>query len=158
LCDIAVLLETRTDDFDWDRCLAGSGRHAQWIACVIGLAHQLLGANIERTPMTDRAKNLPRWMVPAVLKEWGIPYLFPGQVGVYLRNPIRMWRGLLSELPRHWPNPIEATASIGGPFNDAPRFPFQLGHVVSRTAAVLMALTGSRGPTGHYGEEKLTRS
>lgn len=142
LCDIGLLLETRGDGFDWDRCLAGSRRQADWVACVIGLAHQLLGAKVEGTPIAERARNLPRWMVPAVLKEWGIPYAFPAQVAVYLRSPFRMWRGLLGELPRHWPNPIEATASVRGSFNDAPRLPFQLGHVVSRSAALLFQLPG----------------
>lgn len=157
LCDIGLLLETRGDGFDWDRCLAGSRRQADWVACVIGLAHQLLGAKVEGTPVAKRARNLPRWMVPAVLKEWGIPYVFPAQVAVYLRNPFRMWRGLVSELPRHWPNPIEATASVRGPFNDAPRLPFQLGHVVSRSAALLAQLTGFSGDGAHR-EEELTRS
>ena len=142
LCDIALLVETRPDGFDWDRCLAGSRRQADWIACVIGLAHQLLGVEVNQTPVAQRAKNLPRWMVPAVLKEWGIPYSFPAQVEVYLRSPFRMWRGLLRELPRHWPNPIEATTSVQGAFNNAPRLPFQLGHVASRSAALLGHLPG----------------
>jgi hypothetical protein len=142
LCDIALMVETRGDEFDWDRCLAGSRRQADWIACVIGLAHQLLGVEVDGTPVAQRAKNLPRWMVPAVLKEWGIPYSFPAQVEVYLRNPFRMWQALLNELPRHWPNPIEATASVQGPFNNVPRLPFQLGHVASRGAALLGHLPG----------------
>ncbi len=158
LCDIGLLLETRGDDFDWDRCLAGSRRQADWVACVMGLAHQLLGAKIDGTPIAERAKNLPRWMVPAVLKEWGTPYQFPGQVAVYLRHPGRMWRGLLRELPAHWPNPIEATASLRGPFNDVPRLPFQLGHIVSRTVALVGQWTGSSEGAVHYREEELTRS
>jgi hypothetical protein len=140
LCDIGLLLEAVGDKFDWDRCLAGSRRNANWVICVIALAHQLLGLEIEGTPIATRARSLPRWMVPTVLKEWGTPYSFPHQVSAYLRNPVRMWRGLLNELPRHWPNPIEATASVRGPFNDAPRLPFQVGHVISRGTALIFQL------------------
>jgi hypothetical protein len=146
LCDVAVLLESRPKNFDWDRCLSGSRRQADWVACAIGLAHQLLGARIEGTPIAGRAKNLPKWMVPAVLKEWGIPYSFPGQVAVYLRN-LRWWRELLRELPRHWPNPIEATATVGGAFNSLPRMPFQVGHLISRAAALVSAGAWRRSST-----------
>lgn len=143
LCDIAVLLETRADDFDWDRCLSGSRRQADWVACAIGLANRLVGAKIEGTPIARRANELPGWLAPAVLQQWGVPFRFPAQIAVYLRHPVRLLRGLLEELPRHWPNPIEATMTLKGPFNELPRFPFQVGHVFSRTASLLLDM--SRG-------------
>ena len=137
LCDIAVLLETRSNDFDWDLCLGQSPQQADWVACTLGLAHQLLGVDIEGTPVASRAKKLPRWLVPAVLKEWGTPFHSLGQIAIYLRHPASMFSGLLRELPRHWPNPIEATVTLKGPFNELPRLPFQVGHVFSRTAALI---------------------
>jgi hypothetical protein len=146
LCDIAAMVETRARDFDWDLCLGGSRRQADWVACAIGLAHQLLGAKVEGTPVASRARKLPRWMVPAVLEEWGVPFEFPGQVAVYLRNPVKRLRGLMKELPRHWPNPIEATMTLKGPFNGLPRLPFQVGHLFSRTAGLLLEM--SRGQKG----------
>jgi len=143
LCDLAVLLEDRPADFDWDRCLSGSRRQLDWIACALGLAHQLLGADVEGTPIARRAKKLPSWLVPAVLKTWGIQTVTRGQVVAYLRHPVRVLRGLLNELPRHWPNPIEATITLKGPFNELPRLPFQVGHVFSRTTAVVGQLSAS---------------
>jgi hypothetical protein len=142
LCDIAVLLETHANDFDWDLCLSGSRRQADWIACAIGLAHHLLGAEVEGMPIARRARKLPSWLLPAALEEWGIPFQFRGQVAAYLRRPVRLLRGLSKELPRHWPNPIEATITLKGPFNELPRLPFQIGHVFSRAASLLFEMAG----------------
>jgi hypothetical protein len=137
LSDIAVLLEGRNDDFDWNRCLGGSARQADWVACAIGLAHQLLEANIDGTPVADRARKLPEWLVTTVLKEWGLPYQMPAQITYYLRHPGKLFRKGLKELAQHWPNPIEATMTLKGPFNEMPRLPFQIGHLISRTAALV---------------------
>jgi hypothetical protein len=136
LADIAVLLETIADDFDWDRCLTGSRRQARWVACAIGLAHHLLGANVQELPAAVRAGHLPSWLVPPVLKGWGTPCETPRQVASFLSHPI----GLSRELLHHWPNPIEATMTVEGPFNELPRLPYQLGHVVSRATAMFSQL------------------
>jgi len=136
LSDIAVLLETLTSDFDWDRCLSGSRRRADWVACAIGLAHCLLGADVRGTPVEARVSRLPTWLVPPVLKGWGTPCETPTQVANYLRDPIRLSR----ELFHHWPNPIEATMTVQGPFNQLPRLPFQLGHIASRATALFSQL------------------
>lgn len=141
LYDIAVLLEARTDDFDWDRCLGCSRQQADWVACALGLTHQLLRANVEETPIARRAKKLPTWLAPTVLKEWGTPLHSLGQLAAYLKHPLRVIRGLIKELPHHWPNPIEATMTLKGPFNELPRLPFQVGHVFSRAAAMLAQLS-----------------
>lgn len=145
LCDIAVLLESRTNDFDWDRSLSGSHREADWVACTIGLAHQLLGADVEGTPVARRARNLPSWLVHATLTSWGVPAWSPRQV----RGLFRRQTGLLREVPadirRHWPNPIQATMTLRGPFNQMPRLPFQVGHVISRTTALFSQVLGEVG-------------
>ena len=140
LCDIALALESRAKDFDWDRCLGRNIRVADWVACTIGLAHQLLGANVEASPVARRAKNLPRWLVPAVLKQWEAPFaLHHGQarhrapMATYLRHP----SGLSRDVRNRWPDPIEATISLGGPFNNWPRLPFQLGNCVARAVRFL---------------------
>jgi hypothetical protein len=153
LCDIALMLEARAEDFDWERCLGRARRQADWVACALGLAHQLLGAKVEGTPIARRAKELPSWLVPAVLRAWGRPFQSLGQLAVYLRHPANRFKELLGELPRHWPNPIEATMTLGGSFNELPRWPFQVGHVFSRTAALVAQL--SQGPAANSSEELL---
>ena len=142
LCDIAMMLETLTDDFDWDICLSGSRRQADWVACTIGLAHLLLGARIEGMPISGRAQNLPSWFAPTALKEWGVPFRIPAPILIYLRHPLRQFMELLEEMPCHWPNPIEATMTLKGSFNELPRLPFQVGHIFSRAAALVSQLPG----------------
>ena len=150
LCDIGVLLESRKKDFDWDRCLSGSRREVDWVACAIGLASELVEVDVDEMPVARRARNLPTWLVPAVLRDWGVPRWSPRQVEVLLRQPANLLRELPLELRRHWPNPIEATMSLRGPFNNLPRLPFQVGHVVSRTTALLSQLfAGSRSAIHH---------
>jgi hypothetical protein len=87
-------------------------------------------------PVESRAGHPPRWLVAPVLKAWGTPCKTPRQVATFLRNPVALSRELL----HHWPNPIEATMTVEGPFNELPRLPFQLGHVVSRTTAMVSQL------------------
>lgn len=149
LCDIAVALESRTSGFDWDQCLSGSHREADWVACAIGLAAQLLGVDVEQTPVAPRAQKLPSWLVRAVLRDWGIPFRSPRQVRAFLRQPVRFLTGLPEELLRHWPNPIAATMTLRGPLNRLPRLPFQVGHVVSRTSALLSELIGTSRAIQH---------
>ena len=140
LCDLAILLASRAADFDWDRCLGNNRRRRDWIACGIGLAHQLLGADVSGTPVEKRARNLPTWLVPAILKQWEAPYpplRYYEPMDVYLRHP----KGLLNGLRKRWPNPIEATSSVNGPFNEWPRFPFQVGNCILRTTRFLAELS-----------------
>jgi hypothetical protein len=129
LCDIAAALESRDACFDWDTCL-GTDRRSDWIACAVGLANNLLGANAAGTPAERRAERLPRWLLPTVLRQWGSHYKFRGPLQAYLRHPA----GLLKELRHHWPNSIEATVNMKGPFNGLPRFPFQVGDTLARAA------------------------
>lgn len=149
LCDIAVALESRTSEFDWDRCLAGSRREIDWVACTVGLASLLLGVDIEQTPVARRKKNLPRWLVKAVLRDWGIPFESPRQVQPILRQPLRWLGELPEELLRHWPNPIAATMTLRGPLNRLPRLPFQVGHVVSRTVALVSEMISTSRAIQH---------
>jgi len=142
LCDIAVAVESRHAEFDWDRCLGRNKRTADWLACTIGLAHQLLGATVDDTPVKRRAETLPRWLIRSVLKQWEKPFAIDHGVArhrapmaSYLRNPA----GLLRDIRTRWPNPIEATMHVGGPFNSLPRWPFQVGECISRTVHFMLA-------------------
>jgi hypothetical protein len=144
LCDVAALAERCKSDFDWDKCLGENRRRADWVACTIVLAHELLGAEISDTPVANRVLRLPTWLVPNVLKQWETPYSMSQRpvthrapMSTYLRNP----RGLLKDLQLRWPNPIEATIYVGGPFNELPRWPFQVGECIGRTAKFIANMT-----------------
>ena len=135
LCDIALAIESRPSNFDWDRCLFGKQKHADWIACVIGLAHELLGANVSGTPVERRAENLPRWLAPAVLRQWGMGTGMSQADNLGFSVPRALLRpGRLADaLRQHWRNPLQATFEVGASFGELPRAPLQL-------AAALMGL------------------
>ena len=129
LCDIAAALESRPAEFDWDRCLGGNWRRADWVACTLGLAHRLLDALVDDTPVAHRAKHLPTWLVPAVLRQWDrcTKPGYGGSVVSYVRSHWRDPRQILKEARMRWDMPIASTIAFGGPFNEMPRIPFQLG-------------------------------
>lgn len=143
LCDVGAALEALPENFDWDYCLRGEKRRADWVACTIGLAHQLLGARLHESPVSWRARHLPRWLAPAVLGEWGGEGLGDSTRGepllAYWRSPAELVRALA----RRWPNPIHATIWMRGPFNNLPRFPFQLIRCASRAVPFLVRLAKS---------------
>lgn len=138
LCDVALVLETRAPDFDWDICLSNDRYQADWIACSIGLAHHMLGVDIEDTPVTERANRLPHWLVPAVLRQWNrcrnshaagmaLPTLLAG-----ITEP----KKIFSELYARWDNPVRATVALRGRFNNWPRLPYQLAELITRSPEV----------------------
>jgi hypothetical protein len=132
LCDIAVALESRSLDFDWTRCLGKTQKHADWIACVMGLARELLGADLGEIPIQIK-QHQPTWIVRTVLKAWGRSFSchFTQQAPMdfYAHHP----RGLVQALVARWPTPIVGTVGVGGSFNRLPRFPYQLGYLIVRS-------------------------
>jgi hypothetical protein len=143
LCDVGAAIESLPSDFDWRVCLGRDRKRSSWILCAIGLAHRLLNANLEGLPVTPRAKQLPGWLVENVLEQWATPFAtnqaptsHNAPIASYLRNP----HGLLKDLRKRWPNPIIATISINGAFNDLPRLPYQLGNCGLRAGQFLFHL------------------
>lgn len=138
LCDVALVLESRATNFDWDICLTRNQRQADWIAGTIGLAHHLLGVDIQGTPVAERAMRLPRWLLPAVLRQWdrcrnpdaagmALPTLLAG-----LSEP----KKIFSEWSARWDNPVRATVALRGQLNDWPRLPYQLAELIRHTPEV----------------------
>jgi Uncharacterised nucleotidyltransferase len=140
LCDIAAIVESLPADFDWGLCLGADRRQADWIACSIGLAHQLLGARVDDTPVSGRARSLPSWLKTAVLKQWkqsrAIDHTPPELMAVSLRHLARLPKAL----HERWPNPVQATFNLKAPFNDLPRLPFQVGEYASQVFSFLSRL------------------
>jgi hypothetical protein len=148
MCDVALVLESAGPTFDWDRCLRGPGERARRVACVIGLAHRLLGARIPRelpSRAACQAQSVPRWLASATLAQWGTPYRrYSGlPMAASLTAPVTFARALGAR----WPNPIEATMSVGAPVNGVPRLPFQLADAAARAARALAEACG-RGAAG----------
>jgi hypothetical protein len=128
LCDIALMLEKLPGHFDWEVCL-GDRPQSDWIACAIGLAHQLLGVSVDQTPVADRARHLPQWLISGVLKQWATyrPMEYMAPLATYLRHP----QGITTALRIRWPSPIESAVVFRRPFTRTPPLPYQLGHFVS---------------------------
>jgi hypothetical protein len=142
LCDIAVALETRSADFDWDLFTGRNGRRRKWFACAIALADMLLGARVDGIAEMLRARKMPTWFLPSVLREWelrSMPHRHTAPMGAAWREPAQALK--LKSLRYHWPNPIEATIGVSGPFNEMPRLPFQLGNCAVRTIEFLWRTT-----------------
>ncbi|HVR70562.1 MAG TPA: nucleotidyltransferase family protein [Vicinamibacteria bacterium] len=143
LCDVALALESRPPDFDWRVFASGSRRRLAWVRSAFALAHALLGARLDGVPMPEGAARPPRWLVPAVLRQWSAfvpPHGSRAPMAASLRHPAAFVRGLLLR----WPNPVEATVGVGGPFNRMPRLPFQIGDCLLRTAQFARRLAVER--------------
>lgn len=134
LCDIALMVESASSEFDWDRCLSGNRKHADWIACVIGLAHQLLEADVMGTPVGKRAKNLPGWLAPAVLKQWGEGPGMSCAENLSFSFPRRLLKpaALVRAFREHWRNPIQASVEMNAWFDEFPRSLLQFGSALLR--------------------------
>jgi hypothetical protein len=128
LCDIAAAFEARPAAFDWQRCLGRDRQRADWVACTLGLAAQLLGAQVADTPVAERAQQLPSWLLPAVLRQWN-HCLGPVQLGATVPYVAAHWRrprDIWHRACLRWDMPIAATVACKGPMNEYPRVPFQV--------------------------------
>jgi len=142
LCDLGLVLESLPSDFDWDYFLSGRERYSDGVLCALSLAHRLLGASLPQdSPSALRERGLPGWLIPSVLEQWGRMehYMYSLPMAFHLRHP----KGLFQALRLRWPNPIQATTRVGGPFNELPRLPFQIAEVFLRTGRFLVSGFGT---------------
>jgi putative nucleotidyltransferase-like protein len=141
LCDLGALLETSARGFDWRHFLSGDQRRTDWVCCALVLARDLVGAALDGAPEQVTRRTLPAWLHKTVLRQWADAGFEaqgrrPPMVS-YAQRPA----GVLRALRSRWPNAIEATVGVRGPFNGLPRLPFQLAECVSRTARFTLGLS-----------------
>lgn len=132
LCDIAAAIERWIATLNWNLFLDDDPRRAKWFACVIVLAHELLGASTDQVPRNIIEARVPSWLRSAVLKAWEVRTMQRRHL-TPMRNAIRDPVNTIKGLRHHWPNPIEGTVVAGAPFNEMPRLPFQLATCLART-------------------------
>ena len=134
LCDVAVAVENRPAGFDWNLCLGAQPAVRNWIASVISLAENLIGAQIADTPIARQAKKLPHWLPKTVLSQWGcrVSSNMDGP-GVPVPSPLGPI-AFISALRQRWPDPISATVRVGGRLNNSPRLIYQLRWGFQRAA------------------------
>lgn len=138
LCDIAIMLESLTRSFDWDYCFAGTKGTKELVLCALDLAKQLLGACEKNFPSALSSWQLPGWVVPTVLNEWGEPLpsmarRHSSPLTTYVFRPHALWAAFIDR----WPNAIEATTITCAPFNESNRIPFQLKACLFKTVAFI---------------------
>jgi hypothetical protein len=144
LCDVGVIIESLPAAFDWEICLGRNETRAHWIKCVIGLAQRLLGADISSLPVLARWPA-PAWLCQNVLKQWATPFAVnqpPMSHPVPMSNLLRHPLGLPEGLRQRWPNPIIATISVNGKFNNLPRLPYQMANCLARVGRLLFSSHG----------------
>jgi len=148
LCDVAILLESMANDFDWRLCLGHDKRRTNWILAVTGLAREILGASVNDELVSAAAGSVPPWLTTSVLRQWETPFADKQQpfrhrapIGFYLRQP----RGLLADLARRWPDQIVATITVNGTFGRRRRLRYQLGNWLLRTGRLLKRSQGRAG-------------
>ncbi|PYS75455.1 MAG: hypothetical protein DMF73_00575 [Acidobacteria bacterium] len=143
LCDLGLLLDAMSSDFDWELCLGKDKRRTNWILSAIGLARVLLNASVNDEEIGARA-NAPGWLVESVLKNWQTPFAgahAPQRHHAPIKSYFRRPRGVISDLGRRWPDPILSTISANGSFGRRPRRRYQIRNCVQRAAR--LALPGT---------------
>jgi hypothetical protein len=138
LWDIYYLFANRGENFQWERLLYSVGEmRRRWIECAVGLAHKYLGLEIEGTPVEKGAKNLPKWLISAVEKEWASEVkLLP--MHYFLNDKAGLWKQIKKRVP---PNPIQATIETEGDFDKNPRIWYQVRDIFKRTRPSLDRIT-----------------
>lgn len=139
LCDVGVAIESLPANFDWDICLGPNTKRANWILCAIGLARHLLRVDTAGLPARFNLEP-PLWLVDNVLKQWAKPFAIfqpPMSHPIPMTELLRHPSGLLEGLRQRWPNPILATISVNGEFNNLPRLPYQVANCLARIGRLL---------------------
>jgi len=102
LCDIGVAIESLPESFAWEICLGPSQTRANWIACAIGLARDLLRVDIRKLP-SKLDRELRPWLIDNVLEQWKKPFAINQPP---MSHPIPM-----TDLLRHPSGCLKACAS-----------------------------------------------
>lgn len=130
LWDIYYLVKNRSKSFDWDMCLNSvNDRRRAWVICAIGLAHKYLDLDIDDTPISKEAKDLPEWLTKAVEKEWKSDIRLKDLM-VARHNWTDLFQQIKKRIP---PNPIQATIEMEGNFDQSPRIYYQIGNILYRS-------------------------
>ncbi|HQY68101.1 MAG TPA: nucleotidyltransferase family protein [Pyrinomonadaceae bacterium] len=129
LWDIYWSVQNRPKDFDWDRCLnIVSPNRRKWVIYTIGLANRYLDLRIDDLPFVDEARELPKWLIRSLEREWRSTTRLQPLV-LFTRDPFGLFRQILKRLP---PNAIQATIDMDGSLDARTRLHYQIGDIYTR--------------------------
>jgi hypothetical protein len=133
LCDVAALVESLPQGFDWDSCLNGPSLASAWVIHVVRLAGQLLGARVPSLPANKEPPS--PWLTPAVLWRWDVgKERLP--MAYYLRRPAE----ILRTCSYHWLDPLKVTVRL----HIKPQRSLALMHVLSLLGRPFLGLARLR--------------
>ncbi|GLQ34749.1 hypothetical protein GCM10007939_10320 [Amylibacter marinus] len=115
LVDIAAFVENLPADFNWELCLQGDATLRNWIGVCLGLAQQLLGADMRRVP-AGVVVPPPKWARRVVLRDWSKSF-----TQYHDRKPLKAIirqrpSSIGAQLVHRWPNPMMACLRMGTKF------------------------------------------
>lgn len=105
LADLAALIETHGDRFDWDACLPADRIRREWVQCAIAIAGAMLGAKTGHAPLGRFETSIPGWITDSVRIAWGKPNPSSLPALPSRRHPI----ALAKVAATRWPTPLEVT-------------------------------------------------
>jgi hypothetical protein len=84
--------------------------------------------DLSDTPLADEAREIPRWLIKAVEREWksNIKLMSLDQ---FLDDRRELWRQIKKRFP---PNPIQSTVNMEGEFDNSPRIIYQIPDIFMR--------------------------
>jgi hypothetical protein len=109
LIDLAVLLEAAGNEIDWDVCLRGAHNWRRWLLATAGLAHRLLGAQLQSVIANLPGIRPPEWLITATLWRWG------GGYELSARDLTRCPREWAPHVANKWLNPTRWLYRFGLP-------------------------------------------
>jgi hypothetical protein len=145
LWDIYYALQNRDPDFDWDRFLGiVSERRRRWLVCTAGLAGYYLGLDLSDTPISVEARDIPRWLIDTIDKEWASETT-PWPLELSLHDRTLLAKQIRRRLR---PNPIWATVQMEGSFDARTRVFYQIGNFFSRIPSSYRRVLDALRPRG----------
>ncbi len=129
LWDIYYAVENRPPDFDWDRCLNTISKiRRRWIVCTLGLTRRYLDLNLDDTPVSEEAYDLPNWLLRELEREWASDVRLM-QMDLLLHDRAALFAQIKKRLR---PNAVQATIEMEGSFDAGTRVFYQIGGVFKR--------------------------
>jgi hypothetical protein len=129
LWDIYYLVDNRPNNFDWDRFLGSvSPNRRRWFVCTLGLASKYLGLDLSTTPVSDDARDLPRWLINTIERNWAANTKHvPVEVALFRPSV------LVNQLDRLIrPNPVASTIAMEGSFDASTRLHYRMAGFAKR--------------------------
>jgi hypothetical protein len=116
LCDVAAFIEKLPEGFSWGAVLAGNPHLSDAVVALIGLAEELLGAQL---PSGTPRAPVPSWFRKAVLHAWAGGFQAPPESLLKLHQ-IGLRRATAAVRAR-WPDPVTSTLHLRAPLRGIPR-------------------------------------